>query len=556
MRGFRVGSMTTCRCCGQVLPPCDDTVAEQARVKLAAPGLPSAERRAEADVSNSSISVDEELLQICNRAHADAERRGSEAVEISHVAILLTWRLSDEDFSKEQLSRRELARAAEIALSATGRDVERARPRTSAELRVLLVRAEAIARAESREFASPHDFLRALAHRSRDLVSARFVPDARTAGFRNAADRSALDHHPTHGHHWREPRQGKFDFERRVSSRLDLDNEPEPQRNSGLAGTEGAGIPVVRHHQTDLPQELDTEYATRSLMARIERQEQMLSGLTGLVARLVDEAAASRASQHDISQACADSDEAEEDRPAARASRSGSSRRGALSRLRRRSVSVGGTRLRSALIYKAWDRDETAASSSRHSSSRRPEAAAPRTRAPRNVDAEFYDRPASADLDAPDDGDGQGDRMKRFYLSPGDDIVKAPSIGPRTAARLIPAGLVLVRDLLVCDPADVAARVGARYITADRIADWKAQARLVCTIPWLRGTHAQLLVGAGYDTIGKLQRADASNVCAAILRFAATREGQSILRSGPPPEIDRIACWIENTALAEPARAA
>jgi hypothetical protein len=134
--------------------------------------------------------------------------------------------------------------------------------------------------------------------------------------------------------------------------------------------------------------------------------------------------------------------------------------------------------------------------------------------------------------------------------------VRAPSIGPRTAARLIPAGLVLVRDLLTCDPAEVAAKVGARYMTADRIGDWKAQARLVCTIPWLRGTHAQLLVGAGYDTIGKLARADASIVCAAILRFAATREGQSILRSGPPPEIDRIACWIENTALAEPQRAA
>ena len=41
-------------------------------------------------------------------------------------------------------------------------------------------------------------------------------------------------------------------------------------------------------------------------------------------------------------------------------------------------------------------------------------------------------------------------------------------------------------------------------------------------------------------------------MCSAILRFAATREGQSILRSGPPPEIDRIACWIENTALAGP----
>ena len=72
----------------------------------------------------------------------------------------------------------------------------------------------------------------------------------------------------------------------------------------------------------------------------------------------------------------------------------------------------------------------------------------------------------------------------------------------------------------------------------------------------MRGTHAQLLVGAGFDTLTKLVRADASAVCAAVLRFAGTREGQGILRSGPAPEIDRIACWIENTAMAEPARAA
>ena len=44
----------------------------------------------------------------------------------------------------------------------------------------------------------------------------------------------------------------------------------------------------------------------------------------------------------------------------------------------------------------------------------------------------------------------------------------------------------------------LSARVGVRHITAERITSWQHQARLVCTIPWLRGTHAQILVGAGY----------------------------------------------------------
>ncbi|MEZ5815925.1 MAG: DUF4332 domain-containing protein [Hyphomicrobiaceae bacterium] len=148
-----------------------------------------------------------------------------------------------------------------------------------------------------------------------------------------------------------------------------------------------------------------------------------------------------------------------------------------------------------------------------------------------------------------------GERPKRFYLALDDDIEKAPSIGPRTAARLAAVGLATVRDLLRCEPREIAPRVASRYVSADRVAAWKSQARLVCTIPWLRGTHAQLLVGAGFDTLESLQDADAASVCAGILRFAGTREGQSVLRSGPPPAPERIATWMGHVSLAEPERA-
>lgn len=155
-----------------------------------------------------------------------------------------------------------------------------------------------------------------------------------------------------------------------------------------------------------------------------------------------------------------------------------------------------------------------------------------------------------------DAADERGDRDKRFYLSADDDIVQAPSIGPKTAARLQTCGLYRVRDLLRCNPARVAERLGLQYLTARRIAEWQAQARLVCTVPWLRGTHAQLLVGSGYDTLAKLKDADRGDVCAAVLHFAATRDGQSVLRSGPPPDMEKIAGWLDHAQIAEPQRAA
>ena len=69
------------------------------------------------------------------------------------------------------------------------------------------------------------------------------------------------------------------------------------------------------------------------------------------------------------------------------------------------------------------------------------------------------------------------------------------------------------------------------------------QARLVCTVLWLRGTHAQLLVGNGYGTLEKLLGVDAATLCAAVKRFAVTCDGQSVLRANPPPDMERLARW-------------
>ena len=156
-----------------------------------------------------------------------------------------------------------------------------------------------------------------------------------------------------------------------------------------------------------------------------------------------------------------------------------------------------------------------------------------------------------------DDNEAEADpNAKRFYLEIDDDIERAPSIGQRTADRLRPHSIGTVRDLLAADAADLAERVNARHITAQRIEDWQMQARLVCTVPWLRGTHAQLLVGAGYTTPGDICEASPDALSADILKFSATRDGQRILRSGPPPELEKILRWAEFAAQAELERAA
>ena len=133
----------------------------------------------------------------------------------------------------------------------------------------------------------------------------------------------------------------------------------------------------------------------------------------------------------------------------------------------------------------------------------------------------------------------------RYHLTLDSNVVDGPSIGPKTAERLVPHGINTVRDLMRAEPAALAVLLNARQVTPDTIADWQDQARLVCTVPGLRGTHAQLLVGAGYRSADAVAIADADKLCADVLAYAASKDGQRVLRSGDPPNIEKIKGWLE-----------
>ena len=140
---------------------------------------------------------------------------------------------------------------------------------------------------------------------------------------------------------------------------------------------------------------------------------------------------------------------------------------------------------------------------------------------------------------------GSSCRDQVFHLTLDHDVVDGPTIGPKTAERLYPHGIKTVRDLLEAEPAALAVLLNNRHIMPETIADWQDQARLVCSVPGLRGTHAQLLVGAGYRSAGAIAAAEADKLCADVLAFAASKNGQRMLRNGDPPDIEKIKGWLE-----------
>ncbi|MEM8627857.1 MAG: DUF4332 domain-containing protein, partial [Pseudomonadota bacterium] len=161
--------------------------------------------------------------------------------------------------------------------------------------------------------------------------------------------------------------------------------------------------------------------------------------------------------------------------------------------------------------------------------------------------------PHVAAVDQPDVSETRRNKPVRFFLERDSDIVDAPSIGPKTAGRLRPHGLLTVGDLLDCDAEHIARAVGVRHITASSIADWRTQSLLVMTIPELRGTHAQLLVGAGYTSPTDIALASPDDVCAKVLHFAQSTDGKRLLRDGAAPDIEKIKMWTENAQFARAA---
>lgn len=520
------------------------------------------------------IEVDADLLESINLAHADADADGSAHVEIAHLARRLLWAQRDtpQFVNADALIERASWWIAYMALRRG-----KAPLRTADDLKALLARAEQRAKHSGRRYAAPADALDVLFDDSGDLATAEFFATVPAGNLADAAEYRRI---------------GPALAERKTAERETLASGHVSAAN-GDATRLPTGLDA--HHALD--QSLGHSAALPEIEYRLEQHDRALALIRDQLGHLIEAtdaaARATAAREHRAEQQIAAQMAIAQQM--AEANRSRNAQRSAENANRdRNGGDTGGTGNHSAASSSRarnaggnrkslWQRSKRRSWASLRRNRRRKSFAEPRSGQPqassgrpelsvihnafdtgRAFDAgrnAFDLRPArvsneNASQSPADRETGTSAREKRFYLAPGDDIVDAPSIGHKTAAILNDAGLYTVRDLLDADAADVAAKVDLRYISAERVAAWQQQARLVCTIPWLRGTHAQLLVGAGYPTVTEILAASADDVTAAILDFAGTRDGQSVLRNNPAPATDRIREWVANAALAEPARAA
>lgn len=136
------------------------------------------------------------------------------------------------------------------------------------------------------------------------------------------------------------------------------------------------------------------------------------------------------------------------------------------------------------------------------------------------------------------------EKALKFYLEASDPVVDAPSIGNKTAKRLNGVGIRTVAQLIAADPDAVAPKIKVQHINADVLAEWQAQAVLVCRIPMLRGHDAQLLTGCGYENPEAVARANAEMLLIEVEEYAESSAGQRILRGSSPPDLEEVTNWI------------
>ncbi|MDP6556797.1 MAG: DUF4332 domain-containing protein [Pirellulaceae bacterium] len=133
----------------------------------------------------------------------------------------------------------------------------------------------------------------------------------------------------------------------------------------------------------------------------------------------------------------------------------------------------------------------------------------------------------------------------RYYLRPKDDVVDAPSIGPKTAKRLEKASIDTVADLLACDPEETVEQLRVPHMDAELIQEWQSQARLVCCVPNLRGRDAQILVACGVTDPDQLGAANLDELLALAQEFAVSSEGKRVLHWSAVPNREEVEDWIQ-----------
>jgi len=141
-----------------------------------------------------------------------------------------------------------------------------------------------------------------------------------------------------------------------------------------------------------------------------------------------------------------------------------------------------------------------------------------------------------------------------FFLTVDSPVDQAPSVDAVAAARLRGLNITHINHLMQQDSNRLADALGLIRVDATTIRRWKAESRLVCQVPQLRGFDARVLVGCGVTAPAQLAAIHPVDLLHQVETFLATDRGQQILLSGSSHELSRITSWIATANSTDGAR--
>jgi hypothetical protein len=169
-------------------------------------------------------------------------------------------------------------------------------------------------------------------------------------------------------------------------------------------------------------------------------------------------------------------------------------------------------------------------------------------------EAEEYDDSAeeepcdeAEEIDASEEDDASDDEphVRSSGLTRENPVVDAPSIGPKTAARLEEVGIYTIGDLLDCDIEETAFLLDVHYIDSETLRDWQDQTKLMMEVPGLRVHDVQIMVGAGIRTSKELAEAPARTLFLLATEFLNSPEGERVRRGDDLFMEEEVEEWIE-----------
>jgi hypothetical protein len=169
-------------------------------------------------------------------------------------------------------------------------------------------------------------------------------------------------------------------------------------------------------------------------------------------------------------------------------------------------------------------------------------------------EAEEYDDSAeeepcdeAEEIDASEEDDASDDEphVRSSGLTRENLVVDAPSIGPKTAARLEEVGIYTIGDLLDCDIEETAFLLDVHYIDSETLRDWQDQTKLMMEVPGLRVHDVQIMVGAGIRTSKELAEAPARTLFLLATEFLNSPEGERVRRGDDLFMEEEVEEWIE-----------